>query len=44
MSISTLKDGSVSVVFHVSNEKAQEAFALHPYQDEQVRLDVWVQT
>lgn len=40
-SVSTLKDGSVSIVFHVPNDYATEGFALHPYLDTQVRLDIW---
>jgi len=36
--ISTLRDGSVSVVLHVPHEIAEQAFLLHPLQYKPVRV------
>ena len=39
-SASSLRDGSVSLVFHVPHELAADAFKVHDLQDHPVRLDI----
>lgn len=41
-SISTLRDGAISLVFHVEHSRAAEAFDLHKYLGREVKLDIWV--
>ena len=41
-SVSSLKGGSVSLVFHVPFVLAEEAFKVHGLQDKEVMLDVYL--
>lgn len=40
-SVSSLRNGGVSIVFHVAHTNAEDALRLHSKQGKQVRLEVY---
>lgn len=40
-SVTTVKDGTVSVVLRVTNDNAIDAFGLHFYMDKPLRVEFW---
>lgn len=41
-SVSSLKSGGVSLVFHVPYDLSDEAFKVHPMQNKAVTLDIYL--
>jgi len=39
----SLKDGAVSIVFHIPYESAEQAFAIHQFQNKPVRVDIFLE-